>query len=48
MCQYEQPPRMHSFMMKYFQKMSCVHVALYLLNNEPTGCWHREENKKGD
>lgn len=34
--------------MKYFQKVSWVCVILYLLNNEPTGCWHRDENKKGD
>jgi len=40
--------RIHNSVIKYFQKVSCVHVTLYLLNNESTGCWHREEDKKDD
>lgn len=48
MYQYEQSHRMHNLVMKYFQEVSCVHVALYLINNEFKGCWQWEENKKGD
>lgn len=47
MYKYEQPKRMH-LVMKYFQDVCCVHVALYLINNEFKGCWQWEENKIGD
>lgn len=48
MYQDEQAHRMPNLMMKYFQEVSCVQVALYLINNESKGWWQWEENKKGD
>lgn len=46
MCQYDNTHRTHNVMVKYFQKVSCVHAGLHLLNNGCTVCWHREERNK--